>query len=142
LPNREISFILTTEAAAAFDELTRNNRDDLMNGEPERSSWGASFRRARFVPAVEYIQANRLRSRIIEEFNEFMSDYDMFIGSSLSLTNLTGHPEINVVNGFTAQGLPASMQFTGKLFGETEILLLAHAFQNNTDHHLKHPDLP
>lgn len=142
LPSRAIGFILTTEAAAAFDELTRSNRDDLMNDEPERSRWGSAFRLHRFVPAVEYIQANRVRSRIIAEFNEFMSDYDLFVGSSLGLTNLTGHPEINVVNGFTSQGLPASMQFTGKLYGEPEILLLAHAYQNATDHHLKHPDMP
>ena len=141
LPNSAIGFILSTEGAAAFDDLTRSNRDDLMNEEPERSSWGRTFRQHRFVPAVEYIQANRVRSKIIEEFNKVFSDIDLFIGSSLSVTNLTGHPELNIPHGFTSQGTPSSLRFTGKLFGESEILLLAHAFQSKTDHHLKHPKL-
>lgn len=141
LPNSAIGFILSTEAAAAFDDLTRSNRDDLMNSEPERSNWGSSFRRHRFVPAVEYIQANRVRSKIIEEFNEVFSDIDLFIGSSLSVTNLTGHPELCIPHGFTAQGSPTNLRFTGKLFGESEILLLARAFQSKTDHHLKHPKM-
>ena len=59
---------------------------------------------------------------------------------SLALTNLTGHPEISMPNGFF-QGSPTSLRFTGKLFGEAEILLLAHAYQAATDHHLQHPTL-
>ena len=138
LPSREIGFILTTEAAAAFDDLTRSDRDDQLMQPPETSRWPNSFRLHRFVPAVEYIQANRVRMRIIEELNEAMSGIDLFIGSDLGLTNLTGHPEISIPHGFF-QGTPTNLRFTGKLFGETEILLLAHALQSRTDHHLKHP---
>ena len=141
LPTQALGFILTTEAAAAFDELTRSERDDLMRAEPETSSWPNSFRLHRFVPAVEYIQANRVRSRLIAELDAVFSDIDLFIGSNLGLTNLTGHPEISMPHGFTSNGSPASLRFTGKLFGEAEILLLAHAFQAKTDYHLKHPML-
>ncbi len=95
---------------------------------------------ARFVPAVEYIQANRLRMRIMEQVDEALDDLDGFIGSNLGLTNLTGHPEISVPGGFF-EGTPTSLRFTGKLFGEAEILLLAHAYQSKTDHHQKHPAL-
>jgi Asp-tRNA(Asn)/Glu-tRNA(Gln) amidotransferase A subunit family amidase len=142
LPTGTIGFILSTEAAAAFSDLTLSNRDDLMNEAPERSSWGGSFRQHRLVPAVEYIQANRIRYRIIEQFNrEVFSDIDMFIGSSLSLTNLTGHPEISFVHGFDERGMPTSMSITGKLFGEADMLLLVHAFQQKTGFNLRHPDL-
>jgi len=56
------------------------------------------------------------------------------------LTNRTGHPVISVPNGF-ANGSPTALHLTGKLFGEQEILRLAHAFQAKTDFHLRHPRL-
>ena len=134
-----IDFVLTTEAAAAFDELIRSDNLDLMSADPERSSWVGSFRLHRFVPAVEYIQANRARYRLMEEFAALFAGLDLFIGSALSATNLTGHPEISIPHGFDSKGQPTSLRFTGKLFGESEILLLAHAFQQTTGHHLKRP---
>jgi Asp-tRNA(Asn)/Glu-tRNA(Gln) amidotransferase A subunit family amidase len=136
-----IDFILTAEAAAAFDELIRSDQLDLMSAEPERSRWVESFRLHRFVPAVEYIQANRARYRLMEEYAALFQGLDLFIGSSLSATNLTGHPEVCLPHGFDAQGQPTSLRITGKLFGETEILLLAHAFQQKTQHHLKRPQI-
>ena len=78
--------------------------------------------------------------RIMQQVDEALGDLDLFIGSDLGLTNLTGHPEISIPGGFF-EGTPTSLRFTGKLFGEAEILLLAHAYQSNTDHHLKHPQL-
>jgi Asp-tRNA(Asn)/Glu-tRNA(Gln) amidotransferase A subunit family amidase len=141
LPSNEIGFILSTESAAAFDDLTRSDRLEMMSEPPERSSWVNSFRLHRFVPAVEYIQANRVRFRIMQDFDKFFSDMDLFIGSNLGLTNLTGHPEICLPHGFDSGGQPTNLRFTGKLFGEQEILLLAHAYQSKTTHHLKHPGL-
>ncbi len=136
-----IDFVLTTEAAAAFDDLIRSDRLDMMSAEPERSNWVAGFRLHRFVPAVEYIQANRARYRLMEEYAALFAELDLFVGSSLSATNLTGHPEISIPHGFDSKGQPTSLRFTGKLFGESEILLLAHAFQQKTNHHLKRPKL-
>ncbi len=135
-----IDFILGTEAAAAFDEPTRRSQLNGMTKAPEQSRWPDSFRASRFIPAVEYLQANRLRLRVMEEVDEAMSDLDLFVGSNLGLTNLTGHPEISMPSGFF-EGSPTSLRFTGKLFGESEILLLAHKFQASTDHHLQHPIL-
>ena len=117
----------------------------MIKEPPEESHKADNFRTARFVPAVEYIQANRLRMQVMEEVDEAMSDLDLFIsavgqGSSVYLINLTGHPAISMPSGFF-QGSPTNLMFTGKLFGEPEILLLAHAFQAQTDHHLKHPKL-
>lgn len=136
-----LSFILSTESAAAFDDLMRSGNLDQMSQPPERSSWVETFRLHRFVPAVEYIQANRARYRLMEQFNGIFSDVDLFVGSALGPTNLTGHPEISVPHGFDQRGQPTPLNFTGKLFGEEEILLVAHAFQGKTDFHLKHPKL-
>ena len=140
LPTQAIDFILGTEAAAAFDVPTLDAQLDSMRAAPEESRWPDSFRTSRFVPAVEYLQAQRVRMRIIEEMHEALGDLDLFIGSNLGLTNLTGHPEISMPNGFF-QGSPTSLRLTGRLFGEAEILLLAHTYQVATDHHLQHPTL-
>ena len=140
LPVQAIGFILGTEAAAAFDMPTLNTQLDSMRAAPEESRRPDRFRTSRFVPAVEYLQAQRLRMRIIEEVHEALGDFDLFIGSNVALTNLTGHPEISLPNGFFL-GSPTSLRFTGKLFGEAEMLLLAHAYQAATDHHLQHPTL-
>ncbi len=136
-----IDFVLTTEASAAFDELVLSDRFDGMSAEPERSGWVGSLRLHQLVPAVAYIQANRARYRLMETFAGVFSGIDLFIGSQLGVTNLTGHPEISLVPGFNAQGQPASLRFTGRLFGEEDILLLAHAFQLATDFHLRRPPL-
>lgn len=136
-----IDFILSTEAAAAFDDLVRSDRFDLMTAEPERSSWVRSLRTHEFVPAVSYIQANRARFRLMEAFAGVFKDIDVFLGSRLGVTNLTGHPEISLVSGFNSQGQPASLRLTGNLFEEEDILLLAHAFQAKTNHHLLRPNL-
>ena len=140
VPARSIGFILGTEAAAAFDLPTVHAELDSMREPPEESRWPDNFRASRFVPAVDYIQANRLRMQIMEAVHEAFSDFDLFIGSDLGLTNLTGHPEISMPSGFF-DGAPTSLRFTGKLFGEAEILRLAHAYQSVTDNHLKHPPI-
>ncbi|MEE8585505.1 MAG: amidase [Acidobacteriota bacterium] len=141
VPSSALSFILTTEAAAAFDGLTRSERDNLMHSEPESSRWPDAFRLHRFVPAVEYIQANRLRTRLMDQFNQVFDDIDLFVGSDLGATNLTGHPEIAFPNGFSSRGTPTSLSLTGKLFGEAEILRLAQAFQDKTDFHKRRPQM-
>jgi Asp-tRNA(Asn)/Glu-tRNA(Gln) amidotransferase A subunit family amidase len=132
-----MDFLLTTEAAAAFDDLVRSNRLDLMSADPERSAWVGSFRQHEFVPAVQYIQANRARYRLMEAYHEFFKDLDVLVGSALGPTNLTGHPEVAFPHGFDSKGQPAVLRLTGRLFGEADILLLAHAFQQKTDFHRK-----
>src|SRR4051812_34667604 len=93
-----IGIILNAESGAAFDELTRTNRDDLVERQ-DRFFWPNLFRSSRLIPAVEYINANRYRSQLCKEINDFMKDYDVvivptFFGGQLSITNLTGHPVV------------------------------------------------
>lgn len=145
IPVDSLSFILNVEAAAAFDELTRNNLDDLLVRQG-RNAWPNVFRQARLIPAVEYIQANRLRWLLMKEMAEKMKDIDVYIapsfgGSNLLLTNLTGHPAVVVPNGFDDQGHPTSISFIGQLFAEDKVLRVARAFQQATDFHLRHPQL-
>ncbi len=135
--------ILVAEAAAAFDELTRSNRDDLLVKQV-RNAWPNVFRASRFIPAVEYIQANRLRTILIEQMHEKMQSIDVYIsppfaGSNLLMTNLTGHPCVVLPNGFNDKGTPESITFMGRLFGEATLLAVAKKYQDATEHHLKHP---
>jgi Asp-tRNA(Asn)/Glu-tRNA(Gln) amidotransferase A subunit family amidase len=136
------SAILSAEAGAAFDELTRSGRVNLM----ERSSWPNSFRQARFIPAVEYLQANRVRTMLMHATHEALRDVDVFItpsygGEVLLLTNLTGHPAVVLPSGFRADGTPTSISFVGALFGEADLLRVAKAWQDATGHHLRRPAL-
>ena len=105
---------------------------------PEQSRRPDEIRAGHFIPAVEFIQANRLRMRVMEQVDAALGDLDLFIGSNQAVTNRTGHPVISIPNGFS-RGSPTALHLTGKLFGEQQILLVAHAFQANTDFHLQHP---
>ena len=144
-PARAISFVLGAEAAAAFDELTRSGKDDLLVRQGQ-GAWPNSFRQARFIPAVEYIQANRLRTLLMQKMVSVMRGIDVFItptygGNNLLITNLTGHPAVVVPNGFDKKGNPTSISFIGDLFEEGKALRVAKAFQDATGFHLKHPSL-
>ena len=140
-----LSIILEAEAAAAFDELTRSGKDDLMVRQ-NQGAWPNSFRSSRFIPAVEYIQANRIRYLVIQEMQKLMKDIDVYVapsfgGSNLLLTNLTGNPCVVLPDGFSKEGTPTSISFIGQLFGEAKLLAVAKAYQDATDFHLRHPKL-
>jgi len=145
LPIQPLAIILSAESAAAFDELTRSNRDDLM-ARQERNAWPNAFRASRFIPAVEYIQANRVRTLLMEEMAEKMKAVDVYVAPSSDddnglLTNLTGHPAVVVPNGFDEKGSPTSISFIGGLYEEAKTLRVALAYQQATDFHTKHPTL-
>ena len=63
-----------------------------------------------------------------------------FGGSNLLLTNLTGHRAVVVPNGFRSDGTPTSVTFNGRLFGESQILALARAYQEATGFHHRRPE--
>ena len=143
LPISPLGFILTAEAAAAFDDLTRSNQDDRMVRQI-KDAWPNYFRGSRFIPAVEYIQANRLRRVVIDEMAGLMDSIDVYIapafeGDNLLLTNLTGHPCVVLPNGFDKDGHPTSITFMGRLYDEATLLAFAKAYQDATDFHKKHP---
>lgn len=146
LPDYELEplfMILMAEGAAAFDDLTRSDRDDLLTWQDD-AAFPNGFRAARFISAVEYIQANRIRQRVMHEMAALMHEIDVFVvpsfgGNVLTLTNLTGHPAVVLPNGFTDKGTPTSITFIGGLYKEAETLAVAKAYQDATDYHVQYP---
>ena len=137
LPIDALSLILTAEGAAAFDELTRSNRDSLLTDQGI-TAWPNTFRAARFIPAVEYINALRIRKLLIEEYHQKTKDFDVIVtpsfeGDQLLMTNLTGHPCLVLPNGYSKDGSPTSISFLGKLYGEAALLSIGRAVQQATE---------
>jgi Asp-tRNA(Asn)/Glu-tRNA(Gln) amidotransferase A subunit family amidase len=142
-PNDYIGMILNAEAAAAFDELTRTNRDDLIERQ-DKGFWPNSFRNSQLTPAVEYINANRYRYNLCKDMYNFMKDYDVlivptFAGRQLSITNLTGNPVVCMPMGFGTNGSPVSITLVGRLYDEATILAAAKAYQDKTKYNQQHP---
>ncbi|MEP0712628.1 amidase [Algoriphagus sp.] len=143
-PN-SIGIMLMVEGAAAFDELTRLGWDDQLVAQ-HRNAWPNSFRAARFIPAVEYIQAARQRSILIEEMHVIMKDYDVIVtpsfgGPQLQITNLTGHPALCLPNGFNDSGSPTSITLLANLFEEEKLVMLGNLIQQNSDWQTKRPPM-
>jgi len=155
-PIADLLALMYVEFSAAFDDLTRSNRDDLLARQGKGTDSNL-YRKNHFVSAVDYIQASRVRTLLMEAMAKTMSDLDVYVapitsnrgprapgsivGLNTTLCNVTGHPGIVVRNGFNAQGMPTSMTFIGKIYGEAEMLALAHAYQTATNWHVKHPEL-
>jgi Asp-tRNA(Asn)/Glu-tRNA(Gln) amidotransferase A subunit family amidase len=155
--------MLTAEAAAAFDELTRSGRDKLLTAQ-SADDWPNTFRSARFIPAVEYIQASRARRLAMDAVAKVFDTVDVIVAPTgseqLVITNLTGHPALILPNGFRGDdapkppaeddgeddniggpGTPVSLTFLGNLYGEAGLLAFARAYQDATGFHRKHPKL-
>ena len=144
VPVRALSFILTAEAGAAFDELTPSNRDTLLVRQI-KNAWPNVFRASRLIPAVEYIQANRLRHQLTLKFNAMMKDIDVLItpsfGRQLLMTNLTGHPCVVLPNGSYAGDNPGTITLLGNHFDEASILMFARYIQELTPFEEEFPPL-
>ncbi len=139
--------ILTAEAGAAFDELTRTDRDKLLV-QQGKFDWASTFRASRFIPAADYINANRVRTIAIAKWAELMKTVDVIVSptgafglAQLVATNLTGHPAVILPNGFREDGTPVSLTFLGGLFEEAKLMAVAKAYQDATDFHLKRPPM-
>lgn len=143
IPVKALRIILNAEAAAAFNDLTLSNQDSLLVSQGSWS-WPNSFRTARLIPAVEYIQANRIRSELIKRVNEIFSNYDLIVcpsygGNQLTLTNLTGHPALLLPTGFTAKSSPTSITLLGNHFQEGLLCAVGQLYQEKTQLHLRRP---
>lgn len=142
IPSEALSFILSAEAGAAFDELTRSGKDSLLVRQI-KNAWPNVFRASRLIPAVEYIQANRLRHELILEFNDMMKDIDVLIAPSfnkqLLMTNLTGHPCVVLPNGSYAGEQPGTISLLGNHFDEASILAFARYLQEITPYDSEYP---
>ena len=137
--------VIGVECAAQFDEMTRNNIDDELTRQT-KYDWPNQFRTARFVPAVEYINAQRHRYVLMQKVNEVLQQYDAIIcpsrgdGNQGAITNLTGHPVVCVPTGFDKRlNLPTGISFVGKLYDEATILNIADAYQKATPWDDMHP---
>jgi Asp-tRNA(Asn)/Glu-tRNA(Gln) amidotransferase A subunit family amidase len=143
-PTQNIRYILTAEAATAFDDITRDGRVNQLSGQ-DPGDWPNSFRTSRFIPAVEYLRAQRARVLLMREMDKLMSQWDVFVSpapgsASLIITNLTGHPAVCVPCGFTGTpSLPRAIMFTGGLYDEASPLRVALAFEQATKWHTMHP---
>jgi Asp-tRNA(Asn)/Glu-tRNA(Gln) amidotransferase A subunit family amidase len=137
-----LEIILAAESASAFDAFTRSNDiHDLKN-----SAWPAYFRYARHIPAVEYLQAHRMRALLMERFEQEFGDRDIIIGADITesillATNLTGHPQVIIPNGTDSKGLSKSLSFIGRLYREDSLLLIAELVQDMSDFHRRRPNL-
>jgi Asp-tRNA(Asn)/Glu-tRNA(Gln) amidotransferase A subunit family amidase len=146
-----IGFILDTESGASFDDATRSGDiNQLQNPNGSRSSWPATFRQVRFVPAVEYIRAMRTRTLLMRGADDFFSKFDVLLepgaGGTLGMTNLTGHPAMALKCGFTntpgyATGQPRVLMLTGHLYDEATVARVALAYEQATEWKDKHPTL-
>ena len=145
-PTGAISFVLSAEAAAAFDDLTRDKDKLATLTAQSPGDWPNTFRSSRFIPAVEYIRAMRARRLLMQEMDKLMSQYDVFLSpapnsASLTITNLTGHPALALKCGFI-DNMPQSIMVTGRLFDEATVCRVALAYEQATEWHTKHPALP
>ncbi len=162
LPYDAVALLLNAEAAAAFDDLTRSGRDAKLT-EQGPEDWPNLFRVARLYPAVEYIQAQRARTVIMRAWADLFRRYDVLVaadsgGPQLTATNLTGHPAVIVPDGLRGAdappppavdsgdddhvggpGTPTSLTFLGRLYGDGQLLALAHQFQERTEFHQNRP---
>lgn len=145
-PFNIMDVVISAEAAAAFDDFTRNNIDDEMTRQG-KYDWPNSFRVSRLMPAVEYINANRHRYLLMQKVNEAMNAVDVLIcptrgsGNQSAITNLTGHPAVCVPTGFDSRSkLPTSITFIGQLYKEGRLLSVAEAYQQLSDWHQQHPE--
>jgi Asp-tRNA(Asn)/Glu-tRNA(Gln) amidotransferase A subunit family amidase len=165
MPYQAMTSLLSVEAAAAFDELTRTGRDKLLT-EQSPNDWPNTFRVARLTPAVEYIQANRARMLAIQAMAKVFDGFDLIVAptnsTQLVITNLTGHPSVIVPNGIRGDdapayipstgpgvfggnwggpGTPVSLTFLGPLYGEAKLLAFARAYQEATGFHRQYPKI-
>ncbi|HMX26075.1 MAG TPA: amidase, partial [Blastocatellia bacterium] len=141
---QSLRIILNAEAAAAFDDITRDGRVNQLSGQSP-ADWPNSFRTARFIPAVEYIRAQRARTLLMREMDKLMANWDVFVtpapgSASLLVTNLTGHPAAVVPCGFI-NNLPQAIMFTGNLYDEAAPARVALAYERATEWHKKYPKL-
>ena len=115
-------------------------------------AWPNIFRSTRFIPAVEYIRAQRERTRLIERFEKFIADWDTIVippQALLVITNLTGNPQVVMKCGFVEDTLPdgsriqfpRSISFLGRLYDEGSPLRVALAYEQATGWHRANPTL-
>jgi Asp-tRNA(Asn)/Glu-tRNA(Gln) amidotransferase A subunit family amidase len=124
---------IAVEAAAAFEELTRGNADDTLTWQADEA-WPNTFRQAWFIPAIEMLQASRLRRRAMEAMHTWFMQFDAvvappFAGDLLLLTNSCGQPCVVARCGFENPQTPRSVTVMARNFDEGTALRVASAIE-------------
>jgi Asp-tRNA(Asn)/Glu-tRNA(Gln) amidotransferase A subunit family amidase len=154
LPYGALRHLLFAEAAAAFEELTLDDTDDTLTRQ-DPGAWPNSFRKARFLSAVDHIQLDRLRRRVMQEMDALFHRVDVLLAPALAgpmttIGNMTGHPCLTIRSGFTemrtrempafldaairqtdgpAHTVPHAITIVAPLFDEAAALTLGHALE-------------
>ena len=151
---------LSVEAAVFFDDLLRSGRYKQMTS----TSRADRFRASRMIPAVEYLQSQRMRSMMMRELAAATTGVDVYLAPSTNggprapegatapppppsgasqkhsqMANLACYPGLALPNGFAASGAPTSVLFMSQPYGEAKLLALAKAYQDATSFHLEQP---
>ena len=147
-PAAALYAIHSAEAGAMFDEITRTGAIDELEGQGpnDRSS---QLRASRFIPAVDYIRAQRVRTLMIDAVERLFERIDVFLAppssDSVNMTNLTGHPALVLPGGFvkseTGIDMPQNLMLTGRLDDEATLLDAGLAFERETPWHTWRPPL-
>lgn len=167
LPYGELGNIVSVEAAAAFEELTTSNKDDLLKWQND-FAWPNTFRTNHYFPAISYVQVQRLRRQVMEAFADVMKDVDALIhpnyaANLLLIGNMTGHPTLAMRAGFIEQPtrtgfgsyvppqnieagtethmVPRAGSLTGHLFDEGRLLAIGAAIEKELNIWNKRPEL-
>ncbi len=137
--------ILNVEAAAAFEELTLSGRDDLLVRQ-QSGAWPNAFRKAWMVPAVEWIQVDRLRRQVMDDMAQLFDRVDLLFGPSfagrlLVITNFTGHPSLTLRAGFRPDGTPNGVTLWGRLYEEGTLCAVGRRLEERLDVWHRRPGL-
>lgn len=163
LPYESFMGVLEVEAAAAFEDLTLSNRDDELSWQEERA-WPNTMRRAHFHSAVEFLQLDRMRRKLMQEMAQLYETVDVvvspnFAGDWLTATNFTGAPSLTLPVGMEERGnipltgqaentapgkpkpLPHAITFWGNLFREDQLIALGRLLEDSLQFQLNRPPL-
>jgi Asp-tRNA(Asn)/Glu-tRNA(Gln) amidotransferase A subunit family amidase len=159
--NATSDLIISSEAAAAFEDLVLDGRIQEMTAEEDRWRIYGDLG----IRATDYINALRVRKKIQRALDEVLSRYDAIVTPTLvsvagpvdkqfgqwragytssnigGAGNAAGIPAISVPNGFDDEGLPTGLQLVGRAFEESRLLTIAAEYQKRTDWHERHPDV-
>ncbi|MEO8359093.1 MAG: amidase [Vicinamibacteria bacterium] len=147
-PSDGLYAIHNAEAGAMFDDITRNAEIDTLEGQGP-SDRSTQLRASRFISAVDYLRAQRVRTLMLDATDAMFDKVDVFLAppssDSLNITNLTGHPAIALPAGFiksdTGIEMPQSIMLTGRIDDEATLLDAALAFERETPWHARRPPL-
>ena len=169
LPYMSLINILYAEAGAAFEQLTLSNEDDTLTWQDD-GAWPNTFRKARFLSAVDHVQLDRLRYLVMKALDNLFSEIDVLIGPfdtgpMLVASNFTGHPCLHLRAGFeqlASRGaaslgegklntgeagtgekflVPQGISLWGRLFEEEKILNFGMALEKELSVFKKRPEL-